>query len=366
MYTPCRKPPDELSKEMKQDMEGYQRSISMATSVDDEFEVESDINLDDYEDTSSDPTSPLEPIAEEVVREEEVGGVGPEEVEAGSGETTRKIRSQWQNVAGKSLEDRNAVSSSGVQGQGTTGSGWGKVKMVRISDDPKRPDKLTLRAKRASKPTPFLSEGERHMVWRPKKRPELAKLVELLKETRQEDAPEKPEKPVEKSPVKPPTGGPWGALLTPSRTPSLRSRQKTLFNRVIATQAVLKETTDELLNEDKPLEEVTKKPRHITLLDASKKVTASLKKQKSTEENSKNFSDIVSKYLAKSRAESASSEEGSAPASATGLGPTGVSGGWGTVRGASRKPLQRKETRGAISLQTLRELVREEKQTSGG
>lgn len=364
MSAPCRKPSDELSKELKADREGYERSISVATTLD-EDEYLSELNLDEYEDLFSDPSSPLQPIAEEEEEEEEEvwPGVGPEEEEAAEsgGEAVKKrVRSKWQNVAGKSLEEQNVVNSGAGGGEGqekAVGSGWGKVKMVRISDNPKRPDKLTLRARRASRLTPFLSEGERHMVWRPKKRPQLASLVELLKhtETGQEDQPAKPDKPVETSPVKSRVGGPWGALLTPTRTPSLRSRQKTLFNRVIATQAVLKETTDELLNKDKPIEEVMKKPRHITLLDASKKVTANLKKQKSTEDDSKNFSDIVSKYLAKTKADGVSVEGGVA---------AGASGGWGTVR--NKKPLLRKETRGAISLQTLRELVREEKQSSGG
>ena len=101
----------------------------------------------------------------------------------------------------------------------------------------------------------------------------------------------------------------------------MHSRQKTLFNRVIATQAILIEHTDELLNDEKPEEEP--KPRHLSLLEASKKVTASLKRQKSDEE-SKNFSDIVSQYLNKSKSEVDEKRE-----ELTTSGSSSSGGGWG-------------------------------------
>ena len=360
-FTSCafmfsRKPTDQLSKEIKSDRAGYERSISMAESLDTEsFEVGDD-DFSALSPDDDDATTPLRPIPEEEEEEEEerkgeVNGVG-NAGDAGA-KTKSAIRNKWQQIAERSLERGSNGESGSVEDSITsTGSGWNKVKMVRIQDEPKRPKQLPLLKKQQKNlRTPFLREGETHAVWRPKKRPQLANLVDLLKtneapETgKPNNSPQQPTTP--KDHLKP-------GLLVPtvSRTPSLRSRQKTLFNRVIATQAILKEHTDELLNDEKPEEE--SKPRHLSLLEASKKVTASLKRQKSDEE-SKNFSDIVSQYLNKSKPEVEEKRE-----ELTTSGSSSSGGGWGALK--SKKPLLvKKETRGAISIQTLRDLVKEEK-----
>lgn len=284
--------------------------------------------------------------------------------------TKVKMRSKWQNMAEKSLEQEEEGHLE--DSVASTGSGWGKIKMVRIQEDPRRPTKLTLDNRklrtRRKKVTPFLSEGETHMVWRPKKRPQLANLVELLAQSQDNNdlTAKKPPIPEIQTP-KPTTPqqsttkpGPSLLLPTPTPSPSLRSRQKTLFNRVFATQAVLKEHTDEILNDDKNEEELS--PRHMTLLQASKKVTANLKRQKSETEEAKSFSEIVTQFLAKSKGE----EEGAEPVQESSVSSAGAAGSkWGALR--SKKPvLARKETRGAIPIQALRELVREGKKQAGG
>lgn len=348
-----RKPSDELSQQIKSDRDGYERSISKEGSLDTEYgpdtfnldDIPEGIELDELEELSPVATvgTPLCPILEE----EEEGGEVP----------SNGWRSKWQSVAERSLEKGSggAEGSSVEDSITSTGSKWGKVKRVRIqaeesSGEPKRPQNLDLQQRRKSYRTPFLSEGETHMVWRPKKRPQLANLVDMLQHNQREVA--EPAKPATKQPT---TLKEHNSLVSPpvSRTPSLRSRQKTLFNRVIATQAVLKEHTDELLEQE---EQEESKPRHLTLLEASKKVTASLKKQKSSEEGSKNFSDIVSQYLTNAKASTEGEEKRAEPAAPTSK--------WGTV--LSKKPaLVKRDTRGAISIQTLRDIVREEKIQAG-
>lgn len=361
-----RTPTDELSKEIRTDRAKFERSISKEGSIDTENGQESfnlddfpeDIELEGLEEFSpvENATTPLFPILEEEEEEAETVGRVP----------STGVRSKWQNVAERSLEKGSvgAEGSSVEDSITSTGSKWGVVKRVRIQGEegkgePKRPQKLDLKRRRKTYKTPFLSEGETHMVWRPKKRPQLANLVEMLQQNETAD----PAKPAQAAnpattPAEP------NKLLSPpiSRTPSLRSRQKTLFNRVIATQAVLKEHTDELLYEE--AEEQESIPRHMTLLEASKKVTASLKKQKSTEGESKNFSDIVSQYLSKAKAPSAEGEGEKAEPVAS-VRNSGDGSKWGRV--LTKKPaLVKRDTRGAISIQTLRELVREEKLQTGG
>ena len=217
------------------------------------------------------------------------------------------------------------------------------MKRVRLIDA-KRPSKLSLGSTglKMSKKTPFLREGETHKVWRPKKRPQLADFVELLRQKEEKDKVSNGE--VDPTRLQTPKDTKTTSFMLPT-TPtsaSLQSRQKNLFNRVIATQAVLKETTDELLNEKQ--EEMPKKPRHMSLLEASKKVTANIRRQKAGRNAPKSFSDIVSEYLAKSKEERSQSEEKPVPTKK-----------WNT----SKKSLLRKETRGAIPISTWREIVRE-------
>ena len=276
--------------------------------------------------------------------------------------TRMRIKGKWQSMVGKSLE--HEVGEAGVKestaSSGGEGGGWAKARRIRLRDHDARPSTLEFAlgsGRRKNAKTPFLREGEMHKVWRPKQRPQLANLVEMLKNQEPErattPAPTNVNRNLEEIAQVPSLNGSTkhlnntGLSPTAPKSASLQSRQKTLFNRVIATQAVLKETTDELLKEE---EEVPKK-RHMTLLEASKKVTANLKKQKSKEEGTMNFSDIVSQYLQKSKDEGRVRPE------------TPTAGkGWDALRtGQHAKQLKRKETRGAIPLITLREIVREGK-----
>lgn len=335
------------------------RSISTATSIDQDEDPEEYLP-DDYayeENGEVSPgesvTTPLRTIPEG--EEEEEGGKEdvPENGIPGTPETS--VRKKWQFMAERSLEaNGNTPVEDPIK---STGSVWSRVKMVRISEDQKRPNRLGLEGKKSTnrKPTrtPFLSDGESHMVWRPKKRPQLANLVELLQHQDSETAKPKPqEEPQPTVPTTPKSAVPSNLLTpAPTRQLSLRSRQKTLFNRVIATQAFLKERNNKLLTqtEDKDQEEVAK-PRHLTLLEASKKVTANLRKQKSEEESKQNFSDIVTQLLVKPKEVSPEVVEGVASRAGS---------------GSRNKPeLKRKETRGAIPLSTLRDLVREEQRQS--
>jgi hypothetical protein len=97
----------------------------------------------------------------------------------------------------------------------------------------------------------------------------------------------------------------------------------------------------------------------LSLWAASKKVTANLKKQK-PEEDTKGFSDIVSQYLNKPKPEDREGEREEVAATTS-----TASKGWGALK--SKKPLLvKKETHGAIPLNLLRNLVREEKMQAGG
>lgn len=388
-----------MEKEIKKDFDGYKRSISNATSLDDDediigYEEEEGEELKEPASVENIPSSPLYPIAESEEEEEE-------EAEKEQLTQKSKIRGRWKSMAEKSLQQEGLVTeappseSSSADESGSTPTV--QAKKVKLNDSSaKRPSKLsfsentvggtedtnTVIRRRKSMRTPFLREGEMHKVWRPKKRPQLADLVEILQ--RQDSEPVSsgtrppsvalPEDiPTATPPLSlnvnnttstkaPPTTTTTTRLVTPTtsknlkvhsptspRTGSLRTRQKTLFNRVMATQAVLKETQDELLSDEKP---ETAKP-HISLLEASKKVTANLRKQKSNEE-SKNFSDIVSQYLAKPKPEESSGAE-------TNLESSGK--GWSAAAGLMKAhALKRKETKGAIPLTTLREIMREERQ----
>ena len=324
-----RKPTDVLSQEIKKDREGYERSIKTATSIDpeDEYSLEELTGIEGYEAVYHDveeelsPTEkvivPLYPIAEgeggeeEGGREELTSSIAKLTPEEHPSEAKRpKLRHMWRKVAEKSLEESSSFEDPPNLSEATptsapnpedsitsTGSGWNRpVKIVRISEgaDAKgRPKQLRL-MRRKSFETPFLREGETHRVWRPKKRPELANLVEQLQRT--ENKTGEPglslglqPPPITAQPPKPPSSS---SLTLPVRTPSLRSRQKTLFNHVTATQAVLKESTDELINteeEEQGAEPVSAKKKgrgHISLLDASRKVTTNSKKQKLQDEAS--------------------------------------------------------------------------------
>ena len=348
------------------------RSISTATSLDQDDEEEEEEDDDEYsEDVSHDEddvTTPLFtiPEGEEEAVENEVKLEKEAQLdECPVGTPQLKAKKKWQFAAKKTIEESPV--NGGTSEEAAAPSGWNRVRMVRITDNPERPSNLKLPRKRSSlkKPpakTPFLSDGQSHKVWRPKQRPQLANLVEMLQ--KQESVPEPPQpqpaEPKSASPATPKTPRDSIAstnLLTPgaSRQLSLRSRQKTLFNRVLATQAFLKERNDKLLTQpEESVQLQTKKPKQMTLLEATKKVTANLKKQKSEEESTKNFSDIVTQLLATKAKE----EEGEEPESATEAPRKASSLNRPGAKG--RPEMKRRETKGAIPLSALREIVKEE------
>ena len=361
---------DELSKEIKTDREGYVRSMSLVTSLDndDDMEYEDRVQTELEMENEISPirnskSISLDPITEEF-----------EEEEGDEDEMTPRTRvvEKWQSIAGRSLDMESPVTSSlngetmmtGIPDE-LRGQKLRRVQKVQLNDiNPASPlhcanmgmkgsrTKITRRSVR----TLFLREGEtHHLVWRPKKRPELAKLVDMLEKGKREhllannsdeDSTPVPSTPKSAGTINTGCGG----------LASLRSRQQTLFNRVIATQAVLKETTDELLKEDSL--EANNKQKHISLLEASKKVTASIKHKKVS---NKDVSDIVAQYLAKNMEEEQQTEN------------TGTKGGQAPTEpdirrasapmamGPPRKLLQRRETKGAIPINALREIIREKR-----
>ncbi len=187
----------------------------------------------------------------------------------------------------------------------------------------------------------YLREGDSHRVWRPKKAPQLANLVgDLLK--KEKSRPSFEFGMVATTPVRPKF-----SALTPTAGPSrvdLKSRQKTVFSRVLATQELLRETTDELLKEE---EDEQPKP-HLSLLEASKKITANIKKQRSTDQDSKgsDFSSVVRTCLGKMRSGDMSVDD-------TGFGNAGI----------RRRPSRRASKKGhpgAIPLKKWKHLARQE------
>ena len=386
----CRKPADELSRQIRQDKEGFQRSLSVNVTLESEPTSYGRLTDDEFSPVHEKATTPLYPIAE---------GEEEEEEEEDEEEMQRKYRREramslkrakgnWWNLAGNVLmaEERESEEANEGNQEDDKGGKMGTVQRVKLNDsDPSRqasgavrPSNIKLKngtkiTRRTSARTPFLREGETHFVWRPKKRPMLSDLVDMLK-NREEDEPEltsyeqkESEANLEEelsstTPLPPRTPKPTksGSTFALNRSGSLRTRQQALFNRVIATQAVLKETTDELLKEDEP--ETPQKPKHMTLFEASKKVTANLKKQKKAKEGTKDFSDIVSEYLAKTKAEAKSSESSGMKDD----GPKSAGYRGRMSMGPPRKHvnIQRKETKGAIPISQLREIVREERMQS--
>lgn len=299
-------------------------------------------------------------------------GVPPEDGVRHNGEdkeVSPKTKAMWQKMAAKSLdmveeEENEKTTSLGGSGEKMENggeqqqvSGWNKVKKVRIQKA-KRPSKLQL----TKNPTPrlvavakqaqsiYLREGESHQVWRPKK--QLSDVVEKLnKELKQEERQPSPDK-AKKPPAQTPTAG----------KSSLRSRQKTVFNRALATQAVLKETTDELLNEADEEGSEANKPK-LSLREASKRITANLKKQESHTGTTGggNISNVVSQYLAKLRAEGGTEllSSGGSDTATSPLVPQPVRRRQGTRRVAFTTG-----TPGAVELKQWKKIVRNAKTQS--
>ena len=382
-FVVCSKPMDELSQQIKQDKEGFKRSISVDVTLDDDNEEAVYEGEDELSPLHDKATTPLYPIAEGEEEEEEEEEEEKEEVSIKRDRlmSLKRAKGNWRNLAGKSLaggeEEEEEVSQESAEG----GTKWNTVRKVHLNDtDPShnsagaRPTNLKLTngtkvTLRKNVRTPFLREGETHFVWRPKKRPQLSDLVAMLKNKDEEEerlkAAERKAKEAFEEEVTPvprtPKPTKVGSSFVLPRSGSLRTRQQALFKRVIATQAVLKESTDELLkDEEEP--ETPNKPKHMSLLEASRKVTANIKKQKKTVEGTRDFSDIVSEYLAKTKSEEKSPDPKSGGAAEEG-GAKGSGYKGRMSMGPPRKPimLQRRETKGAIPISTFREIVREGK-----
>ena len=82
-------------------------------------------------------------------------------------------------------------------------------------------------------------------------------------------------------------------------TTSIRSRQKALFSRVQATQAVLKERLNEVLNEEEEVDEV-RKPK-ISFKEAGWLIVANLRKAREREREHLHMADVVLQYVTKMR-----------------------------------------------------------------
>ena len=275
--------------------------------------------------------SPLSPIHEG----------GEDECEEGSPSTAgTKARGNWKNAFGKVSQETSetAFITPDDKPEATKSSGWNKVRKVQLNDQ--RPATLQLRDSQPLSPereTYYLHEGQSHQVWRPKKSPQLANLVkDVLKAKKEQERKSMPTTP--------------GTSKT-----DLRSRQRTLYSRVLATQAVLKETNDELLEEEEEEEEDVedevearaRRKSKLTLHAATKKISANILKQKSAESDKKTISDVVSQYLAQARSEVAAQKEETQNAS---------------NRRASRHKTVRKQnaiTPGAIPVKKWRQIVRE-------
>ena len=118
-----------------------------------------------------------------------------------------------------------------------------------------------------------------HQVWRPKKRPCLPDLVIVAKELQ-----ERRRKSMRDCNTKPDLQRSVSKMI-------LLNRQQHLLNRVQATQAVLQESTDEVLGNPDP---VTEKPI-VSFREVSRRIISEQKKQKTKH---RKLSDIVTQYLA--------------------------------------------------------------------
>lgn len=237
-----------------------------------------------------------------------------------------QVSTQWKAIATKSLnrlEQERALHEQDIALQQLNSAEEDQtgIKRVRIKDQ-QRPTFIPIES---SSPThelsAYLSEGDSHRVWRPKKAPQLASLVSDLIKKEKANVTKAAQGAKLSTPVDKPLRVPSAAkLATPGDTSPaafpqgakshLRSRQKSLFRRINATQAVLKETTDELLNAESQTEEgMNGKPR-ISLFDASKKITSNIRHQRSLEKQDDDLSSIVSKYLETMKAESTKSSTG--------------------------------------------------------
>ena len=181
----------------------------------------------------------------------------------------------------------------------------------------------------------FLREGDGHKVWKPKrKRPQLYDVVKdvmnqrTLSETSEEPEPEPKPVPVEKK--------------------SLRQRQQRLVKRVHVTQLVFKEQNEALINEDI---EPSQHKKHLSLRDASKRITENLRRQKSN--NGLHLTDVVSLYI--EQQSSTEQEENVDPPKPASAGPIPS-----PVKPRHPKGGKKAETPGVVPLNKWRQICRQQ------
>ena len=206
----------------------------------------------------------------------------------------KKSNLKWHNAAEKFMQQSQDAEQE-TQFGGANGDGTKQPKLVRLQDD--RPQTLGIAAPVVGNGRSlYLREGEAHQVWRPKKKNMFASLVsEVLKQQSVEGEEEeggelkKDEEAEEERESSVPATTPGG-----TRTQNLWQRQKTLLKRVKATQEVLKEQSEELANEEHGL---AQHKEHVSLLEASKRITSNIKKQRSGDDHAENVSSVVAKFL---------------------------------------------------------------------
>ena len=352
----CSKPVDEIFKQIREDKESFERSLSTDPILEDNEEIGYDESLSDDEASSADnnSTASVDSIPQ-----------GDEKIEDSKIEVKSASKGQEQELPEEQLTSQvhaNGSISQESTEHGPKESNWKKIRKVRLIDQrsptgsfKKKPTSIKFRSsnqsfKRKTTLTPFLRVGESHSVWLPKKRSRMSDVVEMLKN--QGGSESSASKTGNESEVLTAAPSSPRAPTTP-KVDSLQTRQQMLLNRVLATQAVLKESTDKLLKEE---EETTKFPKHISLLEASKKVTSTIKNQKRSSDKNDDFSDIVSQYITKAKTEKKSP---------IGNVENGSSAWSRATKSLAQQQLRphlhnsRRKTKGAIPISTFRELVKE-------
>ena len=239
-----------------------------------------------------------------------------------------RAKVHWRRTIDKTIEHNRSESQELEEEEEEEGGV--ELRNLRTSQ---RPSNLNLED--TPRKSLFMREGDGHRVWKPKrKRPQLYNVVKdvmrqrTLSETSEEPEPEpQPEKPVPEE----------------KKKKSLWERQRTLAHRLKVTQLVFKEQNEELVNEDS-------QPKHLSLRDASRRISENLKQQKS---DSLHFPDIVSLYLEQQH--STEQQENGDPPKPESAGPIPS-----PVK--PRRPKATTETPGVVPLQKWRQICRQQNQ----
>ena len=246
------------------------------------------------------------PEAHDVESEDELGSESETEDQTEESEATSPVAIQleppprgrqhvrWKRLAAQTLDHGQNGNGDQMETEFTTEQAGLHVGDEIVHIRPKtlgfsrpevgRTDSMVARAHHRSH---FLAEGHSHKVWnwkpkKVKKRPKLADLVERV-QTEQANSISDVVK----------TGG------SKRDTRALSERQRILFDRLIATRAVLREQNEELVTSDNENSQARSRP---TLKDISKRVTLNMKLQKQGGSRV-HFSDVVSAAVAQHRKE---------------------------------------------------------------